>query len=227
MEIPVPSIETIKVGWDWILKNLQVWFQVLREPSEVLEKRDLDSTDTLIAAIQFAVFPVALASIVQLPLYLMTKDTAFGFVGYFVVCAVAYPTVVFICAASQRTGAVIFRGKGSLTACTISTLYATAFWPLVELVNYSELMNHRETYKKLYAGAPDSLTSGDVTALWIDVSVLAIITIYLISKFVPMTRVVHKVGRFRALMICLLTMIVATVLTNSVIQPIQKMLLFP
>jgi hypothetical protein len=127
VEISVPSIETVKLGWDWTLKNLQMWFQVLRKPADTLQAVDLQSTDALLTAIQFAVFPVVLSTVILCPCFLAMKNTPFGFVGFLVVSAVMYPTAIFLAAVAQRLSAFFVRGKGNFLACTIASLYATAF----------------------------------------------------------------------------------------------------
>src|SRR5258705_11779076 len=162
MEIPVPSIETVKVAWNWSLKQLQLWFEVLSKPSELLRTIDLDSPDSLIAAIKFAIFPTFLSCIISLPPYLLRKDASLGVIGYFIVTLVADALQIFLFAVSQRVIAKILRGRGSLNASTIATLYATAFAPLVELVALFKL-NHQE----LYAVPRSSLTSAESSSLFL------------------------------------------------------------
>lgn len=202
MEIPVPSAENVKLAWEWTLKNLQLWLTVLRKPADMVETLDRESTDTLIGAIQFAVFPILLSVFIQLTPYLAIKDAPFGLGGYFVVCGFLYPAGIFSAAVSQRFSAIIVRGKGGLVACTISTLYATAFWPLMELVSAIQV-SHRATYIKI--NKSDDLSGADVGHLTVDLLLTLALGIYLFCKFVPMTKVVHQVGRMRAIAITLLT----------------------
>jgi hypothetical protein len=211
MEIPVPSLETIKVAWDWSLKQLQLWFEVLRNPSEVLKTIDLDSTDSLIAALKFAIFPTCLTSFVELPAYLLTKDASLGFIGYFIVSLVTSPLQIFIFSVSQRVSAKIWLGRGSLNASTIATLYATAFGPLWELGNLFAL-NHIELRER---------DAGFTPAWFANFLLVLVLFIYLTFKFVPMTRVVHKVGRFRATMICWLTMFIGALISLLLVQPLH------
>jgi membrane-bound metal-dependent hydrolase YbcI (DUF457 family) len=71
------------------------------------------------------------------------KEITIGTIGFFIVYFVMLAITVFIYAAMQLISAKIVRGKGSLNACTISVLYATAFWPLSSLIPFA-VLNHRE-----------------------------------------------------------------------------------
>ncbi|MGY4408817.1 hypothetical protein ACVWW4_000553 [Bradyrhizobium sp. LB7.1] len=139
MEIPVPSLATIEAAWNWALENIQRWFRVFQRPSSALEDIDLDSLESTIAALQFSIFPISLSIIIELPIYLLAKDTTFGFVGYVIAKFVAYFAIVFIFAVCQRVSAKLLFGKGTMNACVVATLYATAFWPLVVLGGYIQV----------------------------------------------------------------------------------------
>jgi hypothetical protein len=221
MEIPIPSLENIKAVWGWTLQRLQLWFQVLRDPAGVLERIDLNSTDETITAIQFAVFPITLGTVLMIPPFLvsMTKDTTFGIVSFLIVNLIVSGLSVFIYAVAQRLGAKLVSGKGSLNACTISTLYGTAFWPLSAIIVYTAT-NHRDFYNTL---SPDVLPSrSEVLLVLTDLMILAVVVAYLLYKFLAMTKVVHKVGLLRALFICLVTAIVAFAVVNATMSSLSK-----
>jgi hypothetical protein len=126
-----------------------------------------------------------------------------------------------LAAVAQRLSAFFVRGKGNFLACTIASLYATAFGPLVELAEDAAL-THRATYIKLNKN--EALGTADVGYLVLDSIILLIVVILLISKFVPMTKVVHKVGRLRAVTICLLTLFFLNILMTIVIKPFDDMI---
>jgi len=82
-----------------------------------MEIPDLDSTEGLIAAINFSIFPVCLSCIITLPAYLMNKGASLGFIGFFIVSAVAYTLWIFVYAVSQFFAAKIFRGQIAEHSC--------------------------------------------------------------------------------------------------------------
>jgi hypothetical protein len=84
MDIPTPSLEFLKTGWNWTIERLELWIELLRDPLECTRSIDLNSTSAIVDAVQFAVFPLALTTIITLPLYLATKDQTLGFTGYLI-----------------------------------------------------------------------------------------------------------------------------------------------
>jgi hypothetical protein len=221
MDIPTPSIEFLRTGWNWTLERLQIWIEMLRDPLEGVRPIDLNTTPAIVDGVQFAIFPIALTTIITLPLYLATKDQTLGFSGYLIAATFDNCGVVFFCAISQRFSAVIMRGKGGFNACLVATLYASAFLPLVGLEDYI-LMGQRNIYSKMMRG--DLPNAHESFVLLFDTFVLWLLAVYLTIRFVPMTKYIHRVGALRAIAIVWLTMILGTVLGAPILGALETLL---
>jgi hypothetical protein len=217
MEVPVPSLENIKAAWAWAIDQLDIWFQVIRDPVATLSAIDLDSPKETIKAIQFAVFPLMLGPLLMIPIPLFVPDvgSSLGIVGYFIVNVILNVLGAYIASVGQRLGAKVLRGKGLFNARAISTLYGMAFWPVMVLNVYIGA-NHHDVYRKL--DAQIGLTASDYLTPLTDVIGFLVVGAFLLSKYVPMTRYVHKVGRFRAFCICLFTIAVSAVVMLAMIS---------
>jgi hypothetical protein len=101
MDIPTPSVEFLRTGWNWTLERLQLWIELLRDPLERVRAIDLNTTSAITDAVQFAVFPIGLTTIITLPLYLATKDQTLGFTGYLIAATFDNCALVFLLAVSQ------------------------------------------------------------------------------------------------------------------------------
>jgi hypothetical protein len=220
MEIPIPGLASVETVWQWSKRSIEIWFQVLKDPSVILGTIDFGATESTIAALEFALFPVSLSITIELPIYLMTKDTTFGFAGYVVAKFVAYFGFVFIYALAQRISASVVARTKSMNACLITTLYAAAFWPIVVLTNYLVL-----PFKDLF---PLKLNGGKVNftgeqAVFVGVALIVglIMNIYLLRKFIAMAKLTHRVGTARAFLISLGTIVIGTPLTLLFIVPFQ------
>lgn len=226
MEVPVPSLENLKAGWSWTVEKLQLWFEVLKDPAGVLKKIDLNSTTSAIDAIQFAIFPILLACVITLPIYLMTKDTTLGFLGYFIVALITAAGSTLVYSIAQRISAIFLRGKGTFNACAIATLYAAAFRPLVDLTNYFQV-NHRELIRKVSDGnTRNALPPDELITLTGDFLITLVLAAYLTVKFVPVTCYVHGVGRLRAVMIIWLTMIIGFITVGLLLNSLLRVMFF-
>jgi hypothetical protein len=206
MEVPVPSLDNVKTVWDWALGQLGSWFKVLSNPVAVLSAIDLDSSDATIKAIQFAAFPLTLGPALMTPISLLNEGirTSVGIFGYFVANVILNVFTLGIAVVGQRLGAKLVRGKGSWNACAISSLYGTAFWPIFVLTAYVGA-NYPESTKGAEA-PPGPMLIVSITAL--------VSGLYVLLKFIPMTMFVHRVGRFRAWVICSITVIVTGILVS-------------
>jgi hypothetical protein len=229
MEIPVPSLATIEAGWKWALENVQRWFHVLQSPSSVLKDIDLDSLESILAALQFSIFPISLSIIIELPIYLLAKDTTFGLVGYVIAKFVAYFAIVFIFAVCQRVSAKMLFGKGTMNACVVATLYATAFWPLVVLAEYTQISNASLLTKmkeNVFSGLDGQFVASLSRTEYVELAGFDLMTgvlgVYLLYKFVPVAALTHRVGRLRASMICLSTMIIGQLPIYFLMLPLSK-----
>ena len=228
MEFPVPSLGTIQAVWEWSKRNIELWVQTLKNPASVLSSIDLQATQSTIAAIQFSAFPISISILIELPLYLMTKDPTLGFSGYVVAKIVAYSAFVVIYAIAQRFSAMICFGHGKLNACFIATLYAAAFWPPLVLTNFfmtnlvpalSSMSTGDDAALILISG----LTKTQVLSLVVNALIGGVLIIYLIRKFSSMAGVTHGVGRVRSSSICLGTMVIGTPMTWFFAGPLWKM----
>jgi hypothetical protein len=223
MEIPVPSLENVKVVWDWVIQRLELWFRVLRDPAGVLRGIELSSTNETITAIQFSIFPLLLNTVLMVPPFLMAskKEAEIGIVAFFAISLITNAFAIFIYSFGQRLSAALVAGKGRLNACTISTLYATAYWPLSVIVVYVAT-NHRNIYDRLNSGVVPS--NSEILLVCMDFFILAVVLGYPLFKYAAMTRVVHRVGGFRALFICLMTAAIAFSVINLMTSSTAKTL---
>jgi hypothetical protein len=228
MELPLPSLATVEAVWGWSKKNMGIWFQILRNPSSVLSAIDFKSTDSTIAAIQFAIFPISLSIIIEYQIYILANDTTLGFGGYIVAKIVAYFAFVFIYALAQQYSAKIFLRRGEFNACIIATLYAAAFWPIVVLTNYAVATNDMWPFLKIHLEISEisellnHITKKQSLELFASTLITITVWIYLLGKFVPMAAITHGTSRSRAFLICLGTIAIGTPLTALFMQPFSK-----
>jgi hypothetical protein len=219
MEVPIPSLENVKVVWEWTLQQLSFWFEILRDPVSALKEVDLDSSESTIKAIQFAAFPMVLGPALMTPVALLVDDTksALSVVGYFAINVILNVVGVAIATVGQRFGAKLVRGKGSLNACAISTLYGTAFWPIFVLTVYVGANFHSALHPD-----PKNPDPPGVVPVFIVLIVALSTGFYVLRKYVPMTMYVHEVGRFRAWLICSITVLVSVILMSIASSSFMK-----
>jgi len=221
MDIPTLSLEFLKTGWNWTIERLELWIELLRDPLERTRSIDINSTSAIVDAVQFAVFPLALTTIITLPLYLAIKDHALGFTGYLIAATFDNCALLFVYAIAQRAGAIIMRGKATFNACLVVTLYASAFFPLVGLEDYV-MMGRGHLYSKVLTDR--SLDPAETTQFLFDSLFLLALAIYLTFRFVPVTRHVQKVGTFRAIAIIWLTMFIGGIIGDRLLGSLEKLL---
>ena len=220
MEIPVPSLESIKAVWTWTTSQVETSFKVMRDPVAILSDVDLTSTASIIKALQFAAFPILLLAALDIPVSVTVEKirTSIGVVGYFVYDVFASVLLIGIVVGAQRAAAVLVRGKGSLEACVISTLYGTAFWPIAALPGFT-VINYRDFVGK------DLDTPAAIFAFVAVGITLFLVFVLFLSKYVPMARHVHKVGRLRGVVIVLLVMAISGALMNMTLGSFQDWIL--
>jgi hypothetical protein len=147
------------------------------------------------------------------------------FSGYVVAKLIAYSAFVFIYAIAQRISAKALFGHGTFNACLIATLFAASFWPIMVLTNYF-MIGLGDVMNSVWRDSPiaiiNRLTTKDIIFLCINSVLGFVLTIYLIRKFVSMAMVTHSVGRFRAFLITLGTLIIGTPFTLVFFNPLEK-----
>jgi hypothetical protein len=228
VEIPLPSPGTIEAVWAWSKKNIEIWSLILSDPGLFLSSIDLGSNASTINAIQFSFLPITLSIIIELPIYILTKDTTLGFSGYLVSKFVAYYAIVIIFTFSQRVSSKLFtRRRNNMNACFIATLYASAFWPISVLPSYlaiplTDYFNQLDaSWKKQL---PPPTPSGQEALLLIVNSVIEIfIVAYLITKFIPMAKITNKVGAVRASLITFCTILIGLPLMLLFMMPLNHL----
>jgi hypothetical protein len=224
MEIPVPSIATIEACWLWAKRNLELLFKVLGDPKAVIVPIDFNAASSTIQALQFAVFPIIVSIAIELPIYLMTKDTTLGFGGYVVAKLIAYSAFVLVYAFAQRISATILWGRRNLRVCLIVTLYATAFWPIMVLTNYFVIpVNDIVSVSAMSHLDPTKLTERQLIFLAFNFFIGILLAIFFVVRFTAMTAVAHGVGRIRAFLIVLLTIVIGTPVTLLFIEPLSML----
>jgi hypothetical protein len=133
--------------------------------------------------------------------------------------------VFVIMALCQKISAIIFFGHGSLRSSVIVTMFASAYLPLVHISDYVVVTD--KTSLSMALDDPSKFLE-NYPSRAIVIAILALIAlIFLLVRFIPATRFVHRVGWLRATLICTLTILLSFQAYTFFILPLDKLLLSP
>jgi hypothetical protein len=187
---------------------------------------DVDSKeyDSLITATQFSFFPVFLGILVAFPFNVIMTSGKYGIVDILTDCVLAY-LLIFSVGFSQKIASVIVRGHGSLRASLTLALFGTAYIPIGNALGYLLILDKGEL-KRIFNPQQYHQYRMDhpVNAAVVGLTFLAF-GVFLIFNFVTATAYVHRVGRFRAAIICILTLLLADLIVYAIFAPIESALL--
>jgi hypothetical protein len=215
----MPSLETIKVVFEYSKQYVFIWISVLRSPIEVVKNIDLSSADAIVESLKFLAFVYVVDFFVQLPeytsYYVNLKHSTLMIVAElasFILLALSF-TAFF------HFAAICLRGRGSFSASFITCAYLSAFCPFLSLTDYAfllfpdvEKLAKAHDFQAAYSDA-DPLTRFAYNGFLL--LVFLFLTIYILPRVIPLIKYVHAVGTVRALLIFLTAFPTALLLTEG------------
>jgi hypothetical protein len=219
MAFPMPSLETIKVAFDYGKQYFSIWISVLRSPIEVVKNIDLSSADAIAESLKFLAFVYVVDFFVQLPEYTSYYVNLKNWPVMIAVELVSFILLALSVTALFHFVAYWLRGRGTFSASFIACAYLSAFCPFLSVTDYAFLLfpdigkvGKADDLLAAYSSA-DLVTRFAFTA--IVVLVCLFFTIYLLPKVIPLIKYVHAVGTLRALLIFVTAFPTALLLTND------------
>jgi len=224
MALEFPSVQTLGTVWEWAKQNLDTWFRTLGNLKNTVAERDLGSDQTLLFSVQFSLFCVFMSELMTIPIFVISKSEKITF--YMILSdIVEYYIFFIIMAMCQKISSLIFFGHGTLRSSVIVTLFASAYLPLLHLSDYI-LLTDKTSVSEFYGDPSKWMINQPNRALayW---AFAIIALIFLLIRFIPATRFVHRVGWLRATLICILTVVLSIQAYEFFMHPLDKLLLSP
>jgi hypothetical protein len=230
MAFSLPSLETIATVWNWSKANLDTWIRSVRSLNDVLSEVDLESRETLMSSLEFSAFSILAAMIVDVPVWITfspSRLTVPSAVADFLLYYVNIP----LAAAAQRWSSALVRGRASMHACFVATLFATAYWPLYSLLDLIAETDERlsgAVYKNSLMYFSDVISwpmSSQLHLVFYIVASMAMCSFFFV-KLIAAARTVHKVGTMRAAIICSVTFFIWALLSFVFSEPVFQALFF-
>jgi hypothetical protein len=234
MAFELPSIQTLESLWNWAKNSIEIWCRAMGSLSDVVFRSDPDQYNTLVEAVQFSLFPVALSILIEIPYNVMWSAGKYGATGVITDFVSDYMFIVFA-ACSQKISSIVVRGHGSLRASFTLALFGIAYLPVMSILGYVIIPGKDEI--SLFISLINLEISRNFLELGYNILnryglhilafalTTALFAIFLIIRFVPATAYIHKVGRVRALIICMLTLLFCSVSVVFVLGPLSNRLL--
>ncbi len=223
MALDLPGIPTLGSLWNWSKDSIEIWCRAMSNLTDVISKYDLAKYDTFVASMQFSFFPVFVGWLLFIPYEFVMKAGKYGSAIDVIIDFVLMYLLVFGIACAQKLSSVIVRGHGSLRASLTLALFGTAYIPILTVLDYSALLNKEQAIYLADTGKlpPSYHPIHEV----IGYVIFGIFTIFLILRFVPAPAYVHRVGKVRASIICVLTLMFTELLYVLVFDPMEAMLM--
>jgi hypothetical protein len=230
MALELPSIQALASLWAWAKDNIALWCQAVGSLKEVVSRFDPAENAALLEAIQFSFFSIFLSVLIALPYNFVWAGRKYGAADAIIDCILNFVLIVII-AVSQKIASIIVRGHGSLRASFMLALFGIAYLPIMSMLGYVVIPGKAEI--DLFTSLATSEMSGDfwelaskiesrywLHAVWYTI-VFGAFAIFLIIRFVPATAYIHKVGKFRAFIICCIVVLSYIVAVFLVAGPIS------
>ncbi len=198
--------ELLELGGEWLTRNAQAFFSVVRDPRSFMLSLDFDGNPPILEASMFAVFVSVLNLVIHLPL-LRTIGVEAETSSYVLTDTVLTFAFMFVYGSLFHAFAWILRGRGSYLATVVCFLYMTAFFPLLLLVSIPiELFVRRSLIDGASSVSPQMyLEFATEVARSPTLLASVLVTImahgYFFFCMVSALRVVHQTGRIRAFLI--------------------------
>jgi Yip1 domain len=218
-ELPIPNFSTLEKLFGWAGEQAQTFVRVLHSPAQYYREEVETQSDPLPAAVKFFAFVMLVGWIVEIPLNsVMWNLPIFEPTASISVIVPSICNVIAFCFLIYWFGR-LFGGKGQLRHSIAGLMFASALIPIVQLADY--VPNLDPQYRKaVLAGNVSAVSLPPSSGLIFFGLLLGIaVTIWTITKLVPLVSAIHSFGRIRAILVVVLVGLLHATLSVSIWQP--------
>jgi hypothetical protein len=222
MAVESGYLQVVGTLWEWAKQDIGVWARALGNLKLLLSEQDLDSDAALVFALRFSAFSVFIAILVDLPpriFFFSSPVNLMNTLGLFIV----YYIDAVIAAVSSKLVATVMRSKISLRTCFMMSLFATVYWPVVNIGNYS-FLGDKQLYKlslSLKSAHVDYAFIADRAAQLVTMTIFsAFIITFILAGLIPATKYLFKVGNVRATTIVVGTYVLGSLAQVTLLSPL-------
>ena len=204
----------------FIKEHFLLWIEVIKNPINVLKKVDFQTTDSMIPALKFGLFTYLLVLILALPsmilVYSFDISKPIVFLLDFIVTFLSF----FLLGVIFHISGKIFFGHGKFYQSLITGIYLTAFWPISVLGDYILLPCSPGVRNSVLNGSAFKIVDKDYIYIIILMFAALFLFIYLITKVLPVFRLIHSFGNFRSILAAIIGILLLIIVSQLFIFPI-------
>jgi hypothetical protein len=225
MSLELPSVESVAKVWYWARQYVELWVRAISDLRGLLSGYDLEAEKTLTTALQFSLFAVILAILVDVPLWVLYQPKALN-LAHLILRFILYYVTIGCFVVAQRLASILLRGRASLRACLITTLFGTAYWPINNVTDYLISDNRHRAAQVFSYGLGDMVDIERTLAFVADPKLVvwlicvSAIGLFVLFRFTAAARLVHHVGTLRGVTICFITLFLGSALDTLLLQPL-------